>query len=55
MLFRRACVRLFAAYLVWLCASRIAAAEPQYLLSIAVTDAGDIYLADLNLPGVWKL
>ena len=31
------------------------AAEPQYLISIAVTESGTIYLADRNLPGVWKL
>lgn len=26
-----------------------------YPLSVAVTDAGEIFLADRNLPGVWKL
>jgi sugar lactone lactonase YvrE len=32
-----------------------AAADPQYLVSIAATESGTIYLADVNLPGVWKL
>ena len=34
---------------------RAGAAELDYPLSIAVTNSGVIYLADRNLPGVWKL
>lgn len=30
-------------------------AELEYPLAIAVNEAGEIYLADRNLPGVWKL
>jgi hypothetical protein len=44
----------FSSFLISIAASAIAA-EPQYLLSIAVTDSGVIYLADRSLPGVWKL
>lgn len=33
----------------------VQAAEVQYPLSIAVAESGDMYLADRNLPGVWKL
>jgi DNA-binding beta-propeller fold protein YncE len=31
------------------------AAELNYPLAIAANDAGEIYLADRNLPGVWKI
>jgi sugar lactone lactonase YvrE len=31
------------------------AANVQYPLSIAVNEAGEIYLADRNLPGIWKI
>jgi sugar lactone lactonase YvrE len=48
--------KLLAASLLVLAASPVAmAAEPQYLLGIAVDSSQTIYLADRELPGVWKL
>ena len=50
--------KLFAAGLVLLglaVSSAATAAEPQYLLGIAVDSSQNIYLADRELPGVWKL
>src|SRR5258708_6066589 len=34
---------------------RVFAAELDYPLAIAASDAGEIYLADRNLPGVWRV
>jgi sugar lactone lactonase YvrE len=41
----------------WLlsCVSALPAAEMQYPLSIAAAESGPIYVADRNLPGVWKV
>jgi streptogramin lyase len=35
--------------------SPAASAELNYPLAIVANDAGDVYLADRNLPGVWRL
>lgn len=41
----------------WLlaCVTALPAAEMQYPLSIAAAENGPIYVADRNLPGVWKV
>jgi hypothetical protein len=54
----RRCVRVRSMLLILalgLGVQTVAAAEVQYPLSIAVTETGVVYLADRNLPGVWKL
>jgi hypothetical protein len=40
---------------VILCCKPMVGAELNYPVSIAVTNSGVIYLADRNLPGVWKI
>lgn len=37
-----------------LCAGRSSATEPQYPLAVAAAD-GELYVVDLDLPGVWKV
>ncbi len=49
---RKSCVVVFLTSLV---ASTVGAAEMQYPLSVAAGPDGSIYVADLNMPGVWKI
>ena len=41
--------------IVLLLAENALAAEPQYLLGITADSAGNVFLADRELPGVWQL
>lgn len=42
--------------LLWACLLNVCSAdEPQYPISIAVDESQSIYLADRNLPGIWKM
>jgi sugar lactone lactonase YvrE len=34
---------------------RVASAQMQYPLSVAAADSGEVFVADRNLPGVWKI
>lgn len=54
----RFCVCLFLAAVVWgnfSLGSTCPAAELQYPLSVAVAKSGEVFLADRNLPGIWKI
>lgn len=47
---------LFAAIVLsWKFSAVVESAELDYPLAIAANEAGEIYLADRNLPGLWKL
>lgn len=48
-------LNLAAAVLLLAMVASASAAELQYPLAIARADSGTIYLADRNLPGVWKI